>query len=193
MPAPDPAPTLPPSSRQPTMSVIPSEWNESRDLQLSAAASLEGITLPWSSLHEGIPVLWETTFAFQRAKPIVVSPFENPFPTRGRGPWTPWGAAGSRWFLRIPSTGRAPPTASCSVLRYSFVIVLPFENKPKCHPPNSSDSSMEIPPIAAARLRRDDRQGRPSGFRGKGRARVRRWDSGVAKVLVCTQKAIRCQ
>ena len=46
-------------------------------------------------------------------------------------------AAISRWFLRIPSTGRAPPTASCSVLGYSFVIVLPFENNtglcPRCH------------------------------------------------------------
>ena len=23
----------------------------------------------------------------------MVSPFENPFPTRGRGPWTPWGGS----------------------------------------------------------------------------------------------------
>ena len=45
-----------------------------------------GRALPWGRLHEGISVLWETTFAFQRAKPVVVSPFENPFPTRGRGP-----------------------------------------------------------------------------------------------------------
>ena len=76
--------------------------------------------MPWGRLHEGISVLWETTFAFQRAKPIVVSPFENPFPTRGRGPWTPRGAAVSRWFLRIPSTGRDAPTASCSVLGFCW-------------------------------------------------------------------------
>ena len=50
--------------------------------------------MPWGRPHEGIPVLWETTFFFQRAKPIVVSPFENPFPTRGRGPWTPKGGSG---------------------------------------------------------------------------------------------------
>ena len=54
-------------------------------------AAGEGKPLPWGRRHEGIPVLWETTFAFQRAKPIVVSPFENPFPTRGCGPWTPMG------------------------------------------------------------------------------------------------------
>ena len=48
---------------------------------------------------------------FKGPKPIVVSPFENPFPTRGCGPWTPRGAADSRWFLRIPSTGRDAPTA----------------------------------------------------------------------------------
>ena len=50
----------------------------------------------------------------------MVSPFENPFPTRGRGPWTPWGAGGSRWFLRMPSTGRDAPTASCSVLPFCW-------------------------------------------------------------------------
>ena len=47
----------------------------------------------------------------------MVSPFENPFPTRGRGPWTPMGAADSRGCFRIPSTGRDAPTASCSVMR----------------------------------------------------------------------------
>ena len=98
----------------PDGAAVGSDW---RDLQPGTAVTLDGRALPWSRLHEGIPVLWETTFFFQRAKPIVVSPFENPFPTRGRGPWTPWGAADRRWFLPIPSTGRDAPTASCSVLR----------------------------------------------------------------------------
>ena len=83
-----------PESRRLPLTVIPSEWNESRDLQPGTAATLEGRVLPWRRPHEGIPVLWETTFAFQRAKPIVVSPFENPFPTRGRGPWTPTEGSG---------------------------------------------------------------------------------------------------
>ena len=83
-----------PESRRPTKSVIPSEWNEPRDLQPGTAAVWEGKTLPWRRPHEGISVLWETTFSFQRVKPIVVSPFENPFPTRGRGPWTPKGGWG---------------------------------------------------------------------------------------------------
>ena len=65
-----------------------------RDLQLGTAALLREGNLPWRRPHEGIPVLLETTFAFQRAKPIVVSPFENPFPTRGRGPWTPTEGSG---------------------------------------------------------------------------------------------------
>ena len=112
-----------PESRRPTPychpdgATVGSDW---RDLQPGIAAVLEGRALPWRRPHEGISILWETTFAFQRAKPIVVSPFENPFPTRGRGPWTPWGAAGSRWFLRMPSTGRDAPTASCSVLGFCW-------------------------------------------------------------------------
>ena len=108
-----------PESRRLTLSVIPSSV-EPRDRGPGIATVLREGDLPWGRPHEGIPVLWETTFVFQRAKPIVVSPFENPFPTRGRGPWTPRGAAGSRWFLRMPSTGRAAPTASCSVLRYHW-------------------------------------------------------------------------
>ena len=86
---------------------------EPRDRGPGIATFLREGNLPWGRPHEGIPVLWETTFVFQRVKPIVVSPFENPFPTRGRGPWTPRGAANSRWFLRMPSTGRAhrPPAA----------------------------------------------------------------------------------
>ena len=83
-----------PESRRPTLSVIPSEQREPRDLQPGTAATLEGGALPWGRPHEGIPILWETTFFFQRAKPVVVSPFENPFPTRGRGPWTPKGGWG---------------------------------------------------------------------------------------------------
>ena len=61
---------------------------------------------PWGRPHEGISVLWETTFSFQRAKPIVVSPFENPFPTRGRGPWTP--AEGQRVIVGAFAYHRPP-------------------------------------------------------------------------------------
>ncbi len=50
---------------------------------------------------------------------------------------------------------------------------------------------MEIPRLVS--LARDDRQGGPPGFRGKGRARVRRWDSLVERALVYSQKVIRCQ
>ena len=60
---------------------------------------MEGRALPWGRPHEGISVLCQTTFSFQRAKPIVVSPFENPFPTRGRGPWTPKGGSGQSLVL----------------------------------------------------------------------------------------------
>ena len=101
----------------PDGATVGSDW---RDLQPGIAAVLEGRAFPWRRPHEGIFILWETTFSFQRAKPIVVSPFENPFPTRGRGPWTPRGAAGRRWFLRMPSTGRDAPTASCSVLGFCW-------------------------------------------------------------------------
>ena len=82
--------------------------------------------LPWGSLHEGIFVLWETTFAFQRAKPIVVSPFENPFPTRGRGPWTPrgdWGQAGvlSHTIDRFRCTDRQLLGVTILLASYDFL------------------------------------------------------------------------
>ena len=59
------------------------------------------------------------------------------------------GAAGNRWFFRIPSTGRDAPTASCSVLRYYFSSydVLRTTQGPTIQ--GGSGSSMEIPPIAA--------------------------------------------
>ena len=120
IPAPDPVPAFIWPSRRPNMTVIPSEWNESRDLQPGIAAISDSGGLPWGRPHEGISVLWETTFVFQRAKPIVVSPFENPFPTRGCGPWTPRGDWGQAGCFRIPSTGFDAPTASCSVLPFCW-------------------------------------------------------------------------
>ena len=107
-----------PESRRLALTVIPSEQREPRDLHAGISTAVDCRALPWGRPHEGIPVLCQTTFAFQRVKPIVVSPFENPLPDQGRGPWTPRGAADSRWFLHIPSTGRDAPTASCSVLLF---------------------------------------------------------------------------
>ena len=96
----------------------------------------------------------------------MVSPFENPFPTRGRGPWTPRGAAGSRWFLRMPSTGRDAPTASCSVMGYSFVIVSLFESRARFLPRRQQ------------RFRVGDPSNRPAGSVGM-TVRVSRRDSKV--------------
>ena len=120
--SPAPAPALPRKPHGPPLPPTPTEPRSGdwRDLHPGIAATLEGRALPWGRPHEGISVLCQTTFSFQRAKPIVVSPFENPFPTRGRGPWTPWGAASNRWPFRMPSTGRDAPTASCSVLGYHW-------------------------------------------------------------------------
>ena len=156
-----------PESRRPTLSVIPSEWNEPRDLQPGTAAALDGGTLPWGRPHEGISVLCETTFAFQRAKPIVVSPFENPFPTRGRGPWTPRGAAGSRGCFRMPSTGRDAPTASCSVLPFRWLRVTFWEQGRVLFSVAAGIPGWRS--LGSLSLARDDRQGkapRPRGFTG---------------------------
>ena len=80
-----------------------------------------------------------------------------PGPRRGQ-----WAVVGFSANQR-PAAMHRPPAAR---FRDSFAIVSLFESKPKDRPPNSSASSMEIPPIAAARLRRDDRQGQPPGFQG---------------------------
>ena len=79
----------------------------------------------------------------------MVSPFENPFPTRGRGPWTPMGGSGqsvalSHTIYRPRCTDRqllgfGVLLTSCRVLgtRQGFVFV------------GGWGSGLEIPPIAA--------------------------------------------
>ena len=110
----------------------------------------------------------------------MVSPFENPFPTRGR-----------RWFLHIPSTGRDAPTASCSVMRYYCLPNYFLRAGQGSFYQDGSDSSMEIPRLVP--LARDDSYIESLGFLGKGRDRVRRWDSLVERALRCSQKIIRRQ
>ena len=149
IPVPDLVPAFTRSSRHLTMSVIPSERSEPRDLQPETAAFLREGNLPWGRRHEGISVLLETTFFFQRAKPIVVSPFENPFPTRGRGPWTPAEGSGQARVLshaidRPRRTDRqllgfGVLLASCHLLRTRQGFVFG----------DGWDSGLEIPPIAA--------------------------------------------
>ena len=118
-------------------------------------AAGEGETLPWGRRHEGISVLFKTTFFFQRAKPIVVSPFENPFPTRGRGPWTPMGGWGQS--LALSHTIYRPRCTDRQLLGFTVLLA-------SCHVLGTRqgfvfgggwDSGLEIPRLVP--LARDDR------------------------------------
>ena len=146
IPVPHPAPTLTPESRRPTLSVIPSERSEPRDLHPEIPAILRPRGLP-SNCHPTEPRSGDPRIS--NPEPLLsggkgtclgadhtkesLSFSKQPSPFKGRNqswfhplrtpsrpgaaaPGPRRGAASSRWPFRIPSTGPAPPTASCSVL-----------------------------------------------------------------------------
>ena len=92
-------------------------------------------------------------------------PLRTPSRPGAPAPGPQRGAGNNRWPFRIPSTGRDAPTASCSVLRYSFVIVSRFESRARTFPPRRQRFQHGDP--SARKLARDDRSGkapRPQGF-----------------------------
>ena len=118
------------------------------DRHPGGGAAWDGGGWPWGSQHEGSSVLWETTFAFQRVKPIVVSPFENPFPTRGCGPWSP--TEGSGQSLVSPHAIDRPRCTDRQLLGVEGLLSSYYFLRTRQSFAFASgwDSGLEIPPIA---------------------------------------------
>ena len=111
-------------------------------------------------------------------------PLKTPSRPGAAGPWTPWGAAVNRRFLRMPSTGRDAPTASCSVMRYYCLPNYFLRAGQGSFYQDGSDSSMEIPRLVP--LARDDRQGkapRPQAQGWSGKESFPGWYSGEPQCL----------